>query len=174
MRKLLILMAALTVSSCLLAQENKTTSEGELFSKDITSIKEGKGELMRFHGSLVFSETNDPLRSSDVTGVFWRKYRSAAILQDYGQYLWMMGLSYMATDVVFAMIYRSEGYNPFKDPSMIVGAACTLVGAAMDFGGWVRLGNLAKTYNSDPSVRKAYSLNIGPTRSGGFGLSLNF
>lgn len=174
MRKFLILIAALTVSSCLLAQENKTTSEGELFSKDITTIKEGKGELMRFHGSLVFSETNDPLLANDVTGEFWRKYRSARILQDYGQYLWMMGLSYMATDAVFAVIYRNGVYNFFKDPSMIVGALCTLAGGAMDFGAWVRLGNLAKTYNTDSSVRKAYSLNIGPTRSGGFGLSLNF
>ena len=174
MRKLLILIALLTVSSCLLAQGNNTASEGELFSKDITTIKDGKGELMRFHGSLVFSESNDPLRSSDVTGVFWRKYRSATILQDYGQYIWMLGLSYMASDVVFAMIYKNEGYQFSKDPSLIVGALCTLVGGAMDFGGWVRLGNLANTYNTDPSVRKEYSLNFGPTRSGGFGLSLNF
>ncbi|MBR5661428.1 MAG: hypothetical protein IKW99_07750 [Bacteroidales bacterium] len=174
MRRLLVLASALLWSVCVFAQNKDTVQSGDLFPSGITTISEGKGELMRFHGNLIFSESNEYLLSSDVTGQFWRKYNGAKILQDYGQYIWMLGLSYMASDIVFIALYRDGNTNFFKDPSLIVGGIFTLVGAAMDFGGWVRLGNLAKTYNTDPSVRKSYSLNLGPTNSGGFGLSFNF
>ncbi|MBO6248451.1 MAG: hypothetical protein J6L98_06775 [Bacteroidales bacterium] len=174
MRKLIVLAITLLVSAGAYAQNNGSSKSQDLFPSDLTTISGGKGELMRFHGTLIYSESSELLRSSDVTGEFWRKYKSASILQDYGRYLWSLGLSYMATDAVIGLIYRNSNYGPLKDPSMIIGAACALVGGAMDFGGWVRLGNLAKQYNSDPSVRKEYSLNIGPTSSGGFGLSLNF
>jgi hypothetical protein len=174
MRRLIVLGIALLGSACVFAQNKDTVQSGDLFPSKMTTIREGKGELMRFHGNLIFSESNEYLLTSDVTGDFWRKYRGAKILQDYGQYLWMLGISYMATDIVIITLYRDANIRFYKDPSIIIGGICTLVGAAMDFGGWVRLGNLAKTYNTDPSVRKSYSLNLGPTNSGGFGLSFNF
>lgn len=174
MRRLLVLAGALLWSACIFAQNKDTVQSGDLFPSKMTTISEGKGELIRFHGDLIFSESNEYLLSSDVTGEFWRKYRGAKILQDYGQYLWMIGLSYMATDMVIFMLYKEANLEFLTSPSIILGGLFTLAGVAMDFGGWVRLGNLAKTYNSDPSVRKSYSLNLGPTRSGGFGLSFNF
>ena len=174
MRRSLVLAVAFLLSVCVFGQNKDTNKSVDLFPSKMNNIIEGKGELMRFHGDLIFSESNEYLLSSDVTGDFWRKYRGAKILQDYGQYLWMIGLSYVATDVVIIMLYRDANISILKSPSLIVGGLCTLVGAAMDFGGWVKLGNLAKTYNSDPSVRKSYSLNLGPTNSGGFGLSFNF
>ena len=168
MRRLIVLAIELLGSACVFAQNKDTVQSGELFPSKMTTISEGKGELMRFHGNLIFSESNEYLLTSDVTGDFWRKYKGAKILQG------MLGISYMATDIVIITLYRDADIRFYKDPSIIIGGICTLVGAAMDFGGWVRLGNLAKTYNTDPSVRKSYSLNLGPTNSGGFGLSFNF
>ena len=174
MRRLLILTVAVLASAIASAQNDESVTSGDLFSPKVTEILDGKGELMRFHGSLIFSESNESLLPSDVTGQFWRKYSGARILQDYGQYIWLFGLSYMATDLTISLIYGRDVVNLSKDPNIFIGGFCILFGGTMDYWGWKRLGNLAKTYNTDPSVRKGYSLDFGPTRSGGFGLALNF
>ena len=156
-----------------LAQNKDSIKYDDLYSPKVNTISEGKGELQRFHGKLIFTETNTYLSARDVTNDFWKKYNSAQRLQYWGRYIWTLGLSYAASDVVFHMLYKG-GDGLLADPSFILGGVLTLVGGSMDYGGWAKLGNLAKTYNSDPGVRKTYSLNLGPTRSGGFGLSLNF
>ena len=173
MKRLLAIAAFLALAtSATLAQDKDSVKLDDLFSPSVKTIGEGKGEVERFHGRLMFSETNTYLTSKDVTNDFWKKYYNSQRLQHWGQYLWQFGLSYIATDMVFMMINGRVGNT--VDASLIVGAACTLVGGVLDFGGWMRLGNLAATYNSDPSVRRNYSFNLGPTRSGGFGLSLIF
>ena len=155
------------------AQNEGSVKYDDLYSPKVSSISEGKGQLERYHGSLMFVETNRFLSANDVTNAFWKKYYGAKRLQSWGQYLWGLGLSYMATDLIFDLVYRNDR-NLLKDPSFLLGGALALIGGSMDFGGWVRLGNLANTYNSDPTVRKEYTLNFGPTRSGGMGLTLNF
>ena len=122
----------------------------------------------------MFTGNNRFLTAADVDNVFMKRYYGAQRLQSWGQYLWGLGVSYMATDLIFSAINLNGQNNILKDPSMWLGGICTLAGVAMDFGGWVRLGKLADTYNSDPSVRRNYSLELGPTKSGGYGLSLNF
>ncbi|MBR1927142.1 MAG: hypothetical protein IJ840_05275 [Bacteroidales bacterium] len=170
MRRFVVLAAAFLVSAVILAQNNNDSGYGELFSSDVTT-RGGKGELERFHGRLMFNESNELLSPGDVENWFWKKYLGARTLQDYGQYLWILGASWVATDLLISALYSGDTITP---PSMIVGGICVLIGGAMDLGGWIRLGNLAKTYNNDPTARKQYSLNLGPTRSGGFGLSLSF
>ena len=155
------------------AQDNGSVKYDDLYSPKVTTISEGNGQLERFHGSLMFVETNRFLTANDVTNSFWKKYYGARRLQDWGQYIWCFGLSYMASDLVFELFYRTDR-NILTNPSFLLGGALALVGGAMDFGGWLWLGNLADTYNSDPTVRRSYSLNLGPTRSGGVGLTLNF
>jgi len=155
-----------------MAQNEEAVPSGDLFPSNMTTIKEGKGDLMRSHGNLIFIESNDYLSPRDVTESFWRKYRTAVSLQNIGQYIWTFGGSLIATELCYSLIYN-DGIN-LNEETMAAWGVITLIGAAMDFGGWLRLGNLAETYNTDPSVRKSYSLNIGPTKSGGFGLSLNF
>lgn len=174
MRRILILTVAVLASAIALAQNDSSVTLEDLYSTKVTEIREGKGELMRYHGALIFSETNDYLTSLDVSGPFWRKYNSARRLQDYGQYIWLFGLSYMASDLAVTLLYSTLGTDFHMNGSMLVGGLCVLVGGSMDFFGWKKLGDLADLYNTDPSVRKAYSLKLGPTMSGGFGLSLNF
>lgn len=174
MRRFLILTVAVLASAIASAQNNRSVTLEDLYSTKVTEIRDGKGELMRYHGALIFSETNQYLTTSDVSAPFWRKYDSARRLQDYGQYIWLFGLSYMASDLAVSLLSRGIGTYYFGNGSMLVGGLCVLVGGSMDFFGWKKLGDLADLYNTDPSVRKAYSINLGPTRSGGFGLTLNF
>ncbi len=175
MNRLLLCIALLSVSlTGTLAQNKGSVDYQDLYSPKIATVSpENDGPLERFHGKLMFTESNRYLSSGDVSNSFWKKYYGAQSLQTWGRYMWSLGLSYVASDLVFNLIYDQAG-NLIKDPSFIVGGALALIGGAMDFGGWVKLGNLAKTYNSDPSVRREYSLNLGPTRSGGFGLTMDF
>ena len=173
----LLLVATLLFASLTgtLAQDKGSVDYQDLYSPKITTIaSEGKGQLERFHGKLMFTETNRFLSANDVTNDFWKKYYNAQRLQNWGRYMWTLGLSYMASDLLYSLIYSLNNSNILKDPSFIIGGACTLVGGSLDFGGWLKLGNLADTYNSDPTVRRNYTINLGPTRSGGLGLSLNF
>ena len=173
--KRLIFTALLLLASIhgTFAQDNGSVKYDDLFSPKVSTITEGKGQVERYHGSLMFVETNRFLSANDVTNSFWKKYYGAKRLQSWGQYIWGFGLSYMASDLIFDLVYR-DSRNLLSDPSFLVGGVLALVGGSMDFGGWVRLGKLADTYNSDPSVRREYSMNFGPTRSGGIGLTLNF
>ena len=166
-----LLFASLTGT---LAQDKGSVDYQDLYSPKVTTISsEGNGQLERFHGKLLFTETNRYLSAKDVTNDFWKKYNNAQRLQDWGRYIWTLGLSYMASDMIYSLVNKYDR-NIFTDPSMIIGGVCALVGGSMDLGGWLKLGNLAYTYNSDPGVRRNYSLDLGPTRSGGLGLTLNF
>lgn len=166
-----LLFASLTGT---LAQDKGSVDYQDLYSPKVTTITaEGNGRLERFHGKLMFTENNRYLSANDVTNDFWKKYYNAQRIQDWGRYIWTLGLSYMASDMIYSLVYNYDR-NLLKDPSFIIGGVCTLIGGSMDFGGWLKLGNLADTYNSDPTVRRNYSINLGPTRSGGLGLSLNF
>ena len=97
------------------AQDNGSVKYDDLYSPKVTSISEGKGQLERYHGSLMFVETNRFLSANDVTNAFWKKYYGAKRLQSWGQYLWGLGLSYMATDMIFDLVYRNDR-NLLKDP----------------------------------------------------------
>lgn len=160
-------------SSIAMAQEKDKVTFDDLYSPSVKAITEGQGELSRFHGKLMFMGNNRYLSPQDVNNKFWKKYYGAQSMQSWGQYLWSLGLGYVATDLIYSSLHTSSG-KFYDDPSLWVGGFCALVGGALDFGGWLRLGKLAKTYNSDPSVRKEYSLDFGSTRSGGIGLTLNF
>lgn len=171
---LLSFFVLLATSIGTLAQDKGSVELKDLYSPKVTTITaDGNGQLERFHGRLMFTESNRYLSANDVTNDFWKKYYNAQRLQYWGRYIWTLGLSYTATDLVFNLFYDRDG-NLFSDPSFILGGVLTIIGGSMDFGGWSKLGNLAKTYNSDPTVRRSYSLYLGPTKSGGIGLSLNF
>lgn len=173
MRRLLFLVALLvSASTGVFAQNNDSFEYDDLFSPKITTVSGHIGDVERFHGRLMFPESNTTLSARDVTNDFWKKYCRAQRFQYYGRYLWTLGLSYMASDLAFNMLY--ENRDILKDPSFLLGGLFTLIGGSFDFGGWKALGNLADTYNSDPSVKREYTLNFGPTSSGGIGLSLNF
>lgn len=157
-----------------LAQDKGSVELQDLYSPKVTTITaDSKGQLERFHGRLMFIETNRYLSANDVTNDFWKKYYNAQRLQYWGRYIWTLGLSYTASDLIFNMVMDRDG-NLLSDPSFILGGVLTIIGGSMDFGGWSKLGKLAGTYNSDPTVRRSYSFNFGPTKSGGVGLSLNF
>ena len=173
-RILLSFIVLFATFSGTLAQDKGSVELKDLYSPKVTTITaDSKGQLERFHGRLMFTETNRYLSANDVTNDFWKKYNNAQRLQYWGRYIWTLGLSYTASDLVFNMFY--EGNNSLlSDPSFILGGIMTLIGGSMDFGGWSKLGKLADSYNSDPTVRRSYSINFGPTKSGGVGLSLNF
>ena len=155
MRRLLFLSVALILSAAgVSAQNNDVITSGDLYSPKVNTIIEGKGELSRFHGALMFNETNQYLSAGDVDNRFWRKYRNAQIMQDYGQYLWMIGLSGVATDVTYALLHGWD-WDFKKDPTVILGGICVLLGGSLDLAGWMKLGNLAELYNTDPTVRKS-------------------
>ena len=143
------------------AQEKDEVKFNDLYSPTVKNITEGQGDLIRFNGKLMFTGNNRYLSSSDVDNAFWKKYNRAQRAQYWGQYLWSLGLTYVATDLIVSAIHPSSA-NILEDPSLWVGGICALAGGALDFSGWVKLGKLARTYN------------FGPTRSGGVGLSLNF
>ena len=89
---------------------------------------------------------------------------------------WGLGASYAASSMV-SCIFENDPFGKgffSRHPGVVIGAAFGLIGGAMDFAGWAKLGSLADTYNTNPGVRKGYSLNFGQTVSGGFGLALNF
>lgn len=180
MKRLLTVMLILGASLSLYAQGNDTKAIplDDLYSpKSVANEASIKpGDVERFHGRLIHSNTNTYLNASEVTNDFYKKYVNAQQLQNWGQYIWGLGVSYAVSSMVYC-IFES---NPFgegfvsRHPGVVIGAACGLVGGIMDYAGWAKLGSLADTYNKDTSVRRGYSLNFGATRSGGFGLALNF
>ena len=173
-RLLLSFIVLLATSIGTLAQDKGSVELQDLYSPKVPTISaDGNGPLERFHGKLMFTENNRYLSANDVTNTFWKKYYNAQKLQYWGRYIWTLGLSYTASDLVFNM-FDGRDNKILTDPSFIIGGVLTIIGGSMDFGGWSKLGKLADTYNSDPSVRRSYSLNFGPTKSGGVGLSLNF
>lgn len=180
MKRLLTIMLILCAAVSLHAQGNDTKAIplGDLYSpksvaQEATIVP---GDVERFHGRLLHTNTNTYLNTSEVTNDFYKKYVNAQQLQNWGQYIWGLGVSYAATSLVYCIFET----NPFgegfltRHPGVVIGAACGLVGGIMDYAGWAKLGSLADTYNSNPSVRKGYTLNFGATRSGGLGLALNF
>jgi len=130
-----------------------------------------EGELSRYHGSLVFLETGHYLNPSNVDSAFWKQYRTASSLSDWGQYLWTFGVGCIAADLIFSLPYgRGEDFLSYN---MVVGGVMLLIGIPMDVAGHVKLGKLADQYNSEHSTGKEVSLHIGQTQHG-YGIALNF
>ena len=180
MKRLLTIILILGAAFSLHAQGNDTKAVQfeDLYSPGNVAQEAGikPGDVERFRGRLIHSNTNTYLNASEVTNDFYKKYVTAQQLQNWGQYIWGLGVSYAATSLVYC-IFEQDPFGPdflTRHPGVLIGAACGLVGGALDFAGWAKLGSLADTYNSNSSVRKGYTLNFGPTRSGGLGLALNF
>ena len=180
MKKLLTALSVLLAAVSLHAQGNgsKAIPLNDLYApkKVATEATVQPGDVERFRGRLIHTNTNTYLSSSEVDNDFYKKYVNAQKLQSWGQYIWGLGASYAVSSMVYC-IFESDPFGKDflrRHPGVIVGAACGLIGGAMDFAGWSKLGSLADTYNANPGVRRGYSLNLGPTHSGGLGLALNF
>lgn len=180
MKRILSVLVALCSALLIHAQGNdtKTIHYEDLYSPNGVA-KEASvtpGDVERFHGRLLHTNTNTYLSAAEVSNDFYKKYVNAQKLQDWGQYIWKIGASYAASSMVYCFFENDPFGEDFfaRHPGVLIGTACGLIGGVMDFAGWARLGSLANTYNSTPGVRRGYSLNVGPTRSGGLGLALNF
>ena len=104
-------MIALAAAVSLHAQggDTKAIQLEDLYSPN-SAVKETTitpGDVERFHGRLIHTNTNTYLSSAEVNNDFYKKYVNAQKLQDWGQYIWGLGASYAASSMVSCIRERS-------------------------------------------------------------------
>ena len=123
------------------------------------------------------------------------KYRTANLQYFWGMSLTLSGVTILAGTLVTHLMDNAFNSDPsFNDPffksnsssytalyavGYVVGAACLGAGIPLWVKGNKKLGEIADDYNRNygtprRSPGSGISLNLGPTHSGGLGLSLNF
>lgn len=148
------------------------------------------GTVIRSHGKLVFDATNEYLAPFDVSATFWKEYESAVTMQHVGRYIWMAGAGCVIIGGIWAgfeagndmdidmdipggsKVDMDMSDNGYVVP-LVAGGVLGIVGVALDYAGWRKLGKLARKYNDGFGRSYSVDVGLGPTPSG-FGLSVRF